>query len=58
MNTPATPLMSAEGIAETRYLISRSCFSETIGMRRRRSVGGVIWPMTLNLNGQHERGVR
>jgi len=42
----------------TRCLISRCCFSETTGMQRRRSVGGVIWPATLYPNGQHGRGVR
>src|SRR5205823_3277873 len=37
-------------------LISRYCFSVTTSTRRRRSTGGVISPMTLNLNGQHGHG--
>ena len=37
----------------TRCLISRCCFSKTTSTRRPRSTGGVISPMTLNLNGQH-----
>src|SRR5262249_16249355 len=39
----------------TRCSIWRSYFSETISMQRRRSTGGVISPMILNLNGQHGR---
>jgi tetratricopeptide (TPR) repeat protein len=50
--------LQAPRTTPTRCLISRSCFSETTGRQRRRRVGGAIWPTTLNLNGQHERGVR
>ena len=35
--------------------ISHCCFNETTSMQRRRSTGGVISPMTLNLNGQRGR---
>jgi hypothetical protein len=40
----------------TSCSISRSCYSEARSMRRRRSTGGNISPMTLNLNGQRGRG--
>jgi len=42
----------------TRCSTLRFYYSEPIGTTKRRSIGGAIWPTTLNLNGQHERGVR
>jgi Ku70/Ku80 beta-barrel domain len=37
----------------TRCLILRFCYSEAVGTGKRRSAGGNILPMMLNLNGQH-----
>jgi hypothetical protein len=37
----------------TRCLILRFCYSEVVGIRKRRSAGGNILPTMLNLNGQH-----
>src|SRR6516164_10284922 len=37
----------------TRCLILRFCYSEVVGTRKRRSAGGNILPMMLNLNGEH-----
>jgi hypothetical protein len=36
--------------------MGRTPYSETTSTRRPRSTGGVISQMTLNQNGQHERG--
>jgi hypothetical protein len=37
----------------TRCSILRFCYSEPVSTRKRRSAGGNILPMMLNLNGQH-----
>jgi len=48
-------LQAAPDYADAMFNLAL-CYSEVVGTRRRRSTGGAISPMTLNLNGQHERG--
>jgi len=54
---PGQLLKGAPGLEKKKMSdMGRTPYSEATSTRSPRSTGGVISPMTLNLNGQHERG--